>query len=114
MMFGNNSNKSEAAGFATISAVEAKKLMETEKGYIILDVREQSEYDQIHIPGAKLLPLGQIKDRAEQELPDKEQLLLVHCRSGVRSKKAAAILVELGYKNIKDFGGIIDWPYEKE
>lgn len=113
-MLNDTTVKAEQAGFVTISAVEAKQIMDTQKGYIILDVREQEEYKQLHIPGAKLLPLGQIEARAEQELPDKEQLLLVHCRSGVRSKKAAAILVKLGYKTVKDFGGIIDWPYEKE
>lgn len=100
------------AGFVTISAQEAKKIMDTETGYVIVDVRNQDEFDEVHIPGATLLPLPEIQAKAEQVLKDKKQLILVHCRSGVRSKKAANILVDLGYTNIKDFGGIIDWPYE--
>ena len=97
-----------------ITAEEAKQIMDTEEGYIILDVRTQEEYDQGHIPGAVLIPNTEIETRAEDELPDKDQLILVYCRSGNRSKKAAEILVELGYTNIKEFGGIINWPYEVE
>ena len=102
-------------GFATydqISGAEAKALMESESGYIILDAREQDEYDEGHIPGAILIPYGEIADRAEKELPDKDQLILVYCRSGRRSKIAAEELVKLGYTNVKEFGGIIDWKYE--
>ena len=95
-----------------ITAEEAKKIMDSEDGYIILDVRTQEEYDQGHIPGAILIPDSEINLRAEKELTDKDQLLLVYCRSGRRSKLAAEALVELGYTNIKEFGGIIDWPYE--
>ena len=97
-----------------ITAQEAKQIMDTESAYIILDVREQDEYDAGHIPGAILIPYTQIEDRAEEELTDKDQLILVYCRSGRRSKIAAEALVELGYTNIKEFGGIIDWPYEVE
>ena len=86
----------------------------TEEGYIILDTRAQDEYDAGHIPGAIVIPHDEIADRAEKELPQKDQLLLVYCRSGRRSKIAAEALVELGYTNIKEFGGIIDWPYEVE
>lgn len=106
-------NKKEPT-YMNITAEEAKKIMDTEEGYIILDVREQEEYDQGHIPGAILLPLGTIADQAHTVLPDKDQLLLVYCRSGRRSKQAAEILVEQGYTNIKEFGGILDWPYEVE
>ena len=84
------------------------------EGYIILDVRTQEEYDQGHIPGAILIPDTEIKAEAENILTDKAQLILVYCRSGRRSKLAAEALVELGYTNIKEFGGIIDWPYETE
>lgn len=105
-------NSTSANGYVSISAQEAKKIMDTETGYVIVDVRNQDEYDAGHIPNAKLVPLPVIADIAEEKLPDKNQLLLVHCRSGVRSKKAASILVGLGYTNIKEFGGIIDWPYE--
>lgn len=97
-----------------ITAEEAKQIIDTEEGYIILDVRTQEEYDQGHIPGAILIPNTEIETRAEEELPDKDQLILVYCRSGRRSKLAAEILVELGYTNIQEFGGIIDWPYEVE
>lgn len=100
--------------YMNITAEEAKELMDTQEGYIILDVRTQEEYDQGHIPGAILIPDYEIKDRAEGSLPDKDQLILVYCRSGRRSKLAAEALVELGYTNIREFGGIIDWPYEVE
>ena len=97
-----------------ITAEEAKQIMDSEEGYIILDVRTQEEYDQGHIPGAILIPDTEIKARAEEVLTDKDQLILVYCRSGRRSKLAAEALVELGYTNIKEFGGIIDWSYEVE
>ena len=101
-----------AASYEQISGAEAKALMDSESGYIILDAREQDEYDEGHIPGAILIPYGEIADRAEKELPDKYQLILVYCRSGRRSKIAAEELVKLGYTNVKEFGGIIDWEYE--
>ena len=97
-----------------ITAQEAKQIMDAEEGYIILDVRTQAEYDEKHIPDAILIPDYEIKERAEEELTDKDQLILVYCRSGRRSKLAAEALVELGYTNIKEFGGILDWPYEWE
>ena len=97
-----------------ITAEEAKEIMDSSEGYILLDVRTQEEYDESHIPGAVLIPNTEIEDRAGEELPDKEQLILVYCRSGNRSKKAAEILVKLGYTNIREFGGIMDWPYEVE
>lgn len=100
--------------YVNITAEEAKKLMDTQEGYIILDVRTQEEFDTGHIPGAVLIPNTEIAQRAEQELPDKNQMLLIYCRSGNRSKQASEILVQLGYTNIKEFGGIIDWPYEIE
>ena len=104
---------SGSASYEQISGAEAKALMDSgESGYIILDVREQYEYDEGHIPGAILIPYGEIADRAEKELPDKDQLILVYCRSGRRSKIAAEELVKLGYTNVKEFGGIIDWEYE--
>ena len=98
--------------YEQISGAEAKALMDSESGYIILDAREQDEYDEGHIPGAILISYGEIADRAEKELPDKDQLILVYCRSGRRSKIAADELVKLGYTNVKEFGGIIDWEYE--
>ena len=101
-----------SASYDQISGAEAKALMDSESGYIILDARTQSEYDEGHIPEAILIPEYEIADRAEKELPDKDQLILVYCRSGRRSKIAAEELVKLGYTNVKEFGGIIDWEYE--
>ena len=101
-----------SASYDQISGAEAKALMDSESGYIIIDARTQSEYDEGHIPGAILIPEYEIADRAEKELPDKNQLILVYCRSGRRSKIAAEELVKLGYTNVKEFGGIIDWEYE--
>lgn len=100
--------------YMNITAEEAKVLMESETGYIILDVREQDEYDVGHIPGAILIPYTRIEEEASEKLTDKDQLILVYCRSGRRSKIAADALVELGYTNIREFGGILDWPYEIE
>ena len=101
-----------SASYEQISGAEAKALMDSESGYIIIDARTQEEYEQGHIPGAILIPEYEIADRAEKELPDKDQLILVYCRSGRRSKIAAEELVKLGYTNVKEFGGIIDWEYE--
>ena len=101
-----------SATYEQISGAEAKALMDSESGYIIIDARTQEEYDQGHIPGAILIPEYEIADRAEKELPDKDQLILVYCRSGRRSKIVAEELVKLGYTNVKEFGGIIDWEYE--
>ena len=101
-----------SATYEQISGAEAKALMDSESGYIIIDARTQEEYDEGHTPGARLIPEYEIADRAEKELPDKDQLILVYCRSGRRSKIAAEELVKLGYSNVKEFGGIIDWEYE--
>ena len=101
-----------SATYEQISGAEAKALMDSESGYIIIDARTQEEYDQGHIPGAIMIPEYEIADRAEKELPDKNQLILVYCRSGRRSKIAAEELVKLGYTNVKEFGGIIDWKYD--
>ena len=101
-----------SATYEQISGAEAKALMDSESGYIIIDARTQEEYDEGHISGAILIPEYEIVNRAEKELPDKNQLILVYCRSGRRSKIAAEELVKLGYTNVKEFGGIIDWEYE--
>ena len=111
---GQDTENDQGAVYVNITAEEAKQIMDTEEGYIILDVREQDEYDEAHIPGAILIPYTQIEEKANEMLPDKEQLILVYCRGGRRSKIAAEALVKLGYTNIKEFGGIIDWPYEVE
>ena len=111
---GQEQETKQEAVYMNITAEEAKHIMDTEEGYIILDVRAQDEYDQGHIPGAIVIPHTEIETRAEEELTDKDQQILVYCRSGRRSKLAADALLELGYTNIKEFGGILDWPYEVE
>jgi len=111
---GQDKENDQGAVYVNITAEEAKRIMDTEEGYIILDVRTQEEYDQGHIPGAIVISHEELTEKAEGVLTDKEQLILVYCRSGRRSKIAAEALVELGYTNIKEFGGIIDWPYEVE
>ena len=98
--------------YQQITAQEAKTIMETEKDYIIIDARTEEEFAAGHIANAILIPEYEIAARAEAELPDKEALILVYCRSGRRSKIASEELVKLGYTNVKEFGGIINWPYE--
>ena len=104
---GENNNTYEQ-----ITAEQAKIIMGTERDYIIIDARTDEEFEEGHIENAILIPEYEIANRAEKELPDKEQLILVYCRSGRRSKIASEELVKLGYTNVKEFGGIIDWPYE--
>ena len=111
---GQDKENNQGAVYMNITAEEAKQIMDSEEGYIILDVRTQEEYDEGHIPGATQISHEEITEKAEDVLTDKDQLILVYCRSGRRSKIAAEALAELGYTNIKEFGGIIDWPYEVE
>ena len=103
-----------SATYEQISSQQAKNLMDTESDYIILDTRTEEEFAEGHIPNAILIPHYEIAQRAEKELPDKDQLILVYCRSGNRSKQASQVLADLGYTNVKEFGGIIDWEYEIE
>ncbi len=102
----------ENASYRQISMEEAVTMMAEEEGYIILDVRRAEEFASGHIPGAINMANESIGIEDIPELPDKEQLILVYCRSGNRSKQAAQKLAELGYTNIVEFGGIIDWPEE--
>ncbi len=95
-----------------ITADEAKSLMDGDGDAVILDVRTQEEFDEGHIEGALLLPDTEVADKAQDVLPDKDATILVYCRSGRRSALAADELVQLGYTDVRDFGGIIDWPYE--
>ncbi len=111
---GQDKETKQEAVYVNITAEQAKEIMDSQEGYIILDTRTHEEYDDSHIPGAILIPHDEIKEKAETVLTDKDQLILVYCRSGRRSKLAAEDLVRLGYTNIKEFGGIIDWPYEVE
>ena len=101
-------------GYEKITSEAAKELMDTKTDYVIIDARTSEEFEEGHIPGAILLPDYDVREKAEEMLTDKDQLILVYCRSGNRSKIASNDLVELGYTNVKEFGGIIDWPYEIE
>ena len=104
--------QSEESTYRQINAEEAAAIMEEESSYIILDVRTAQEYSEKHIPGAINIPNETIGTEDIPELPDKEQLILVYCRSGNRSKQASEKLVKLGYTNIVEFGGINDWTGE--
>lgn len=99
-------------GSMVITAEEAKAIMDSQEDYILLDVREQKEYEAGHIEGAVLIPYGSIGELAENALPDRDRTILVYCRSGRRSAIAAEELAKLGYTDVRDFGGIIDWPYD--
>ena len=100
--------------YEQITQEAAEEMMDTQE-VIVLDVREQSEYDSGHIPGAVLLPVGTIdEDTAAKVIPEKDSTVLVYCRSGNRSKTASSTLAGLGYTNIYEFGGINTWPYEIE
>ncbi len=100
------------ATYEQITPEEAKGLMSENTDCVILDVRTEEEFSEGHIEGAVLIPDYEIGARAESVLTDKKQLILVYCRSGRRSKLASEMLVNMGYTNVKEFGGIIDWPYE--
>lgn len=103
----------EIQEYREITADKAKEMMDNQD-VVILDVRTEAEYRAKHIKDAVLIPLDQVEDLAEIELPEKEKTILVYCRSGQRSRVASQMLVELGYTNVYEFGGIIDWPYETE
>ena len=105
---------SSAGSYRQISMDEAVDMMKKESGYIILDVRRPDEYAAGHIPGAINLPNEDIGSDEIKILPNKSQLILVYCRSGRRSKEASEKLVKLGYINIVEFGGILDWKGEIE
>ena len=108
----NQNQNTKENTYMQITAKEAKNIMETETDYIILDVRTEEEFKEGHIKNALLIPDYEIAEKTESVLTNKEQLILVYCRSGRRSKIAANELTTLGYSNIKEFGGIIDWPYD--
>ena len=100
------------AGYKQISQDEAKEMMARDDGHIIVDVRRQDEYDEGHIPGAIIIPNESIDKERPKELPDLDQIILVYCRSGRRSKEASEKLAKMGYTNIYEFGGFITWPGE--
>lgn len=104
-------NITQEATYKKISAEDAKKIIDSED-VIVLDVRTPEEYNEGHIENAVLLPVNEIKDKAGEVLTDKDAKILVYCRSGNRSATAAKELIELGYTDVYDFGGIMSWPYE--
>ena len=113
LLAGCGRNTADSA-YQQITQEDAKEMMDTQE-VIILDVREQAEYDSGHIPGAVLLPVGTIDETtAAEAIPEKDSTVLVYCRSGNRSKTASSTLAELGYTNLYEFGGINTWPYETE
>lgn len=114
LLTGCGASSADEAGYKQISSAEAMEIMENESGYIIIDVRTPEEFKKKHITGAVNIPNEKIGDEEIDALPDKNQLILVYCRSGNRSKQASAKLAELGYTNISEFGGIIDWSGETE
>lgn len=101
-------------GFYEIDQDVAKEIMDSEEDIVILDVRSKEEYDEGHIIGAMVIPHDEIEDLAEEMILDKDKTILVYCRSGNRSKVAAKALAEVGYTDVREFGGIITWEYETE
>lgn len=113
LLTGCGGNTADGA-YQQITQEDAKEMMDTQE-VIILDVREQAEYDSGHIPGAVLLPVGTIDETTAAEvIPEKDSKVLVYCRSGNRSKTASAALADLGYTKVYEFGGINTWPYDTQ
>ncbi len=103
---------SENVSYQQITQEKAKEMMQADDGHIIVDVRRQDEYDSGHLPDAILIPNESIDKEQPKELPDLDQIILIYCRSGRRSKEASQKLADMGYTNIYEFGGIIDWTGE--
>lgn len=101
-----------AVVYKKLSAAQAKATMDSGTPYILLDVRTEKEFQERHIEGAELIPHAELKDRAGEELSDKDALIMVYCRSGRRSAIAAKDLINMGYTRVYDLGGINDWPYK--
>ena len=114
LLLSSCAKKTENASYQQISQETAKEMMTKDDGHIIVDVRRQDEYDSGHIPGAILIPNESIGTDRPAELPDLDQIILIYCRSGNRSKQAAHKLTEMGYKNIFEFGGINTWTGDIE
>ena len=101
-------------GYKHIGMDEAAKMMKADKGVVIVDVRTQEEYDKKHVLGAICVPIEDIREGKLDKLPDKNKTLMLYCWTGRRSEDAAAILAKKGYKNIYEFGGLVDWTGEVE
>lgn len=111
LVMSKKAKNGKKAEYKKITSDEAKKMMETQK-VIVVDVRTLEEYNEGHIPNAISVPLETIENEAEAKLKNKDDLILVYCRSGRRSREAALKLIEKGYTNVIDFGGIQDWNGE--
>lgn len=112
LLAGCSAQPAQSAAYRQISMEQAVTMMAEEENYVIVDVRRPDEFAGGHIPGAINIPNESIGSEEIPELPDTEQLILVYCRSGNRSKQAAAKLADLGYTNVVEFGGILDWTGE--
>ena len=106
------SSSSSSGSYTQITQEEAVRMMAEDDGHVIVDVRRQDEFDSGHIPGAICIPNESIVDQEPKELPDKDQIILIYCRSGRRSKEASQKLYDMGYTRIYEFGGILDWTGE--
>lgn len=106
--------ENQNSNYINIKPAQAKKRLDGEKGIVLLDVRTQEEYNEGHLKGAVLIPVDILEAEVGKKLPDKDAVIFVYCRSGHRSAVASGILVDLGYKNVYNLGGIRDWPYEIE
>lgn len=110
---GSSTHMPSEEAYHKITAEQAKEMID--KGSVtVVDVRTGEEYEEAHIPGAILVPNESIGETLPEQLPDKDATLLIHCRTGIRSRQASDKLIKLGYTQIYDFGGIVDWPYETE
>ncbi len=103
-----------AESFQTITPEKAYQRLDQEEGIVLIDVRTEEEYQEKHIPGSVLLPLSELEKEIEEVVQDKETVVFIYCRSGNRSAQGAKILSEMGYTEVYDLGGIIDWPYETQ
>ncbi|MCL2389606.1 MAG: rhodanese-like domain-containing protein [Elusimicrobia bacterium] len=112
LLIGNTFAYARQNAYVRISATQARNIMNGSEPYIILDVRTPREFRTRRIRNAILIPHTEIRNRALAELPDKNIIILIYCQGGVRSANAARAMIELGYTNVFDFGGIADWPYE--
>jgi len=102
----------EKAPYRKITPEEVKNMQTKKESFVLVDVRTQEEFDEGHISGATLVPSDEITEVAEEKLPDEDAKIVVYCRSGGRSQMVAKQLIEMGYKNVYDLGGILDWPYD--
>lgn len=112
LMVSGCSYQTASVEYKKIDAQEAKSIIDADKDVIILDVRTEEEYNQGHISNSVLITDANLKDEIEDKIPNKDAKILVYCRSGRRSAASAKLLIEMGYTNVYDFGGIIDWPYD--